>query len=186
MRNVVLLLLTLILAGCRGEKTEAFLSEPTDTRAPLAIRYVTGPELPVRQQANDAAPVLVTYQNGERVSVLAEQGDWVEVRVGDGSGWAKKEHVGEAAESAALEDDLSVRFQKTPPSVTNLTAKGELYIEADVNTDGDVVTTRVLSNTTGSEVLAAQNEAALRQAKFYPIVKGGERQPFKYYHRVTY
>ena len=186
MRTIVFVLLTLILAGCRGDKTEAFLSEPTDTRAPMAIRYVTGPELPVRKQANESAPILVTYQNGERVSVLAEQGGWVEIRVGDASGWARKEHVGDAADAVALDDDLSVRFQKTPPSVTNLTAKGEVYIEADVNTDGDVVATRVLSNTTGSEALAAQNEAALRQAKFYPIVKGGKRQPFKYYHRITY
>ena len=65
-------------------------------------------------------------------------------------------------------------------------AKGEIYIEADVNTDGDVVATRIITNTTGSEALAAQNAAALRQAKFYPIVQSGERKPFKYYHRVSY
>ena len=29
-----------------------------------------------------------------RVSVLAEQGEWVEVRIGDRSGWARREHVG--------------------------------------------------------------------------------------------
>jgi hypothetical protein len=28
--------------------------------------------------------------------------------------------------------------------------------------------------------------SALRHAKFYPIVIKGERQTFKYYHRVTY
>ena len=36
------------------------------------------------EEADDAAPVIATYQSGERVSVLAEQGEWVEVRIGEG------------------------------------------------------------------------------------------------------
>ena len=181
MRRTAVLAL-LILTSC-GEKTQPFL-EKTDTRAPIARRYVIGPELPVYEKPDETSRVIATYQNEERVAILAEKGEWVEIRVGDRSGWARKEHVGDAVET--LSDNLVARFQKAPPSVTNLTAKGELYIEADVNTDGDVINTRVLHNTTGSDALAAQNEAALRQAKFYPIVKAGERQPFKYYHRVTY
>ena len=183
MRLVPLLLL--LLTACR-EETKPFLSETTDTRAPIGTRYVTGPELPVRAQANDAAPVIATYQSGERVSVLAERGEWAEIRVGERSGWARSNAIGSAAEAAQDSENPTVRFQKMPPSVTNLTAKGEIYIEADVNTDGDVVNTRILVNTTGSDALALQTEAALKQAKFYPILKAGERQPFKYYHRVTY
>ena|SRR5687767_4101218 len=179
-------LLLLLLVACRGEDTKSFLPETTDTRASIATRYVTGPELPVRSQANESAPVIATYQSGERVSVLAEQGEWVEVRVGDRSGWARRDQVGDAADAAQDPDNPTVRFQKMPPSVINLTAKGEIYIEADVNTDGDVVNTRILVNSTGSDDLATQNEAALKQAKFYPILKAGERQPFKYYYRVTY
>ena len=184
MRNAAFLLL--FLAGCGGNETRAFLPETTDTRAPIATRYVTGPELPVRAQANESAPVIATYQNGERVSVLAEQGDWVEIRISEKSGWARREHVGGADEAKQDSGSPTARFVKMPPSVTNLTAKGEIYIEADVNTDGDVVNTKVLVNTTGSAALAIQNEAALRQGKFYPIVQNGERKPFKYYHRVTY
>ena len=45
---------------------------------------------------------------------------------------------------------------------------------------------QVVTNTTGSEALGSQNMQALRQAKFHPIVVKGERQKFKYYHRVTY
>jgi len=55
-----------------------------------------------------------------------------------------------------------------------------------VNTDGDVVSVKVIDNTTGNPGLAAQNAASLQAAKFYPIVKNSERKPFKYYHRVTY
>lgn len=186
MRFAPLLLLLLLLVACRGEDTKPFIPETTDTRAPIGTRYVTGPELPVRAQADDSAPVIATYQSGERVSVLAERGEWAEIRVGDRSGWARSDAIGSAAEAAQDSKNPTVRFQKMPPSVTNLTAKGEVYIEADVNTDGDVVNTRILVNSTGSDALALQNEAALKQAKFFPILKAGERQPFKYYHRVTY
>ena len=88
--------------------------------------------------------------------------------------------------AAQAADTTVARFVKAPNSVISMTAKGDIYIEADVNTDGDVVNTRIITNTTGNDALAAQNAAALRTAKFYPIMKNGERQPFKYYHRVTY
>ena len=65
-------------------------------------------------------------------------------------------------------------------------ARGDVYIEADVNTDGEVTDVRMIQNTTGSEALGTQNMQALRQAKFHPILVKGERQKFKYYHRVTY
>jgi outer membrane biosynthesis protein TonB len=73
-----------------------------------------------------------------------------------------------------------------PMPVSAPASHGEIYIEADVNSDGDVVGTRIITNTTGSPALAIQNEVALRSAKFHPIVIKGERKPFKYYHRVTY
>ncbi|HUP47052.1 MAG TPA: SH3 domain-containing protein [Thermoanaerobaculia bacterium] len=176
-------LLPLLLLFACGEDTEPFL-ERTDTREPVKRLYVTGAELPVHQSADEAAPVITTYQRGERVAILVEQGEWVELRVGDRSGWARAEHLGAAEKRDG--DNPTVRFEKMPPSVTSLTARGEIYIEADVNTDGDVINTRILVNTTGSEALAHQNETALRQAKFYPIVQSGERRAFKYYYRVTY
>ncbi|HUP47665.1 MAG TPA: SH3 domain-containing protein [Thermoanaerobaculia bacterium] len=179
-------LAALLLPSCRGEGTKPFLPEPTDTREPIAMRYVTGPKLPVHVRADEGAEVVITYQRGERVSILAEQGDWVEVRIGDGSGWARREHVGSAAEAGQDTDQSAVRFERPPANIISMTASGEIYIEADVNTDGDVVSTRIITNTTGNEALALHNEAALRQAKFYPIVRAGERQPFKYYYRVTY
>ena len=61
-----------------------------------------------------------------------------------------------------------------------------MYIEANVNDQGEVTSTKVITNTTGSAGLAAQNEAALRSARFYPIVQKGQRVPFVYYYRVDY
>jgi len=184
MRRLAALLL--LLAACRGEETKPFLAEPTDTREAIGTWYVTGPELPLRQKPEEGATVITTFQNGEKVSVLAQQGEWAEVRTGDRSGWARMADLGSAKAAAQESETPTARFVKTPSPVTNLTAKGEIYIEADVNTDGDVVNTRIIQNTTGSDALASQNAAVLRQAKFYPILKKGARQIFKYYHRVTY
>ncbi|HVS33809.1 MAG TPA: SH3 domain-containing protein [Thermoanaerobaculia bacterium] len=162
------------------------LPEPTDTRLPIATAYVSAPELLVRSQPSESAPVVTKYQSGEGVSILVRQGEWVEIRTGDTSGWVRAADLGSAAETQLQADNPVARFIRPPGAVTNLQATGEIYIEADVNTDGDVVATRIITNTTGSEALAAQNAAALRQAKFYPILQAGERKPFKYYHRVSY
>lgn len=161
-------------------------TDTMDTRAPISIFYVGAPELPVREKPDDAAPVIATYQNGESISVLAEQGEWVEVRTGETSGWARKADLTTAEGKTEQEKNPQPKFRVMPLPVTAPSARGEVYIEADVNTDGDVVNTRIITNTTTSPVLAQQNADALRSAKFYPIVQKGERVPFKYYHRVTY
>ena len=178
-----LALLLLLLAACKAEPP---VTETTDTRQAVRIEYVGAPEMNVHAQANDTAPVIATYQNGEAISVLAEQGDWVEIRTGDRSGWVKKSDLTTAEAKTASEENPQPKFKVMPMPVTAPSARGEIYIEADVNTDGDVVSTRLITNTTGSTALASQNEQALKGAKFYPIVLKGERQKFKYYHKVTY
>jgi len=65
-------------------------------------------------------------------------------------------------------------------------AHGAIFIEANVNDQGEVTSTTVVVNETGRAALAAQNEAALRAARFYPVVQKGKRVPFIYDYRVTY
>ena len=183
MRRIAVLL-ALALAACRNEPA---VTETVDTREPVGIMYVGAPGgLNVREQANDTAPILATYQNGEAISVLVDKGEWVEVRTGDRAGWAKKADLTTATGKAAEEENPQPKFRVMPLPISAPSAKGEIYIEADVNSDGDVVNTRLITNTTGSVGLAAQNENALKSAKFYPIIRKNERVPFKYYHRVTY
>ena len=162
------------------------MTETVDTREPIGVWYVGAPELKVRAQPNDTAAEVASYQNGEAISVLAQKGDWAEVRTGAGSGWAKMSDLGTAEAKKELEDNPQVKFRIMPLPVTAPSARGEIYIEADVNSDGEVVATRVLENTTGSPALASQNASALISAKFYPIIRKNQRTPFKYYHRVTY
>ena len=180
-----LALLVLLAAACKQE-TPVTDTTPVDTREAIAIRYVGAPELQVREQPNDSAPVLVTYQNGESISVLADKGEWVEVRSGDGSGWARAAELTDAAGRQQAEDNPQPKFRVMPMPVSAPSARGEIYLEADVNSDGDVVTVRTISNTTGSAALEAQNTNALKSAKFYPIMQNNQRVKFKYYHRVTY
>ncbi len=178
-------ILALLVAACSSEAPVTDTT-PIDTRTPIKISYVGSPELPVRERADENAPIIATYGNGEAVSVLAEKGEWVEVRTGDRSGWAKQSDLTTAEAKAAAEENPQPKFQLMPMPVSAPSARGEIYIEADVNTDGEVTSVRMIQNTTGSQALGNQNMDALRQAKFYPIVIKGERKQFKYYHRVTY
>ncbi len=180
-----LALLALLAAACKQE-TVVTDTTPMDTREPVAIRYVGAPELAVREQPSESAPVMVTYQNGEGVSVLAEKGEWVEVRTGDRAGWARAAELTTAEGKQEAEDNPQPKFRVLPMPVSAPSARGEIYLEADVNSDGDVVAVRTLVNTTGSPALEAQNTQALKAASFYPIVQKNQRVKFKYYHRVTY
>jgi hypothetical protein len=80
----------------------------------------------------------------------------------------------------------NAKFQHAPSPVTAPSAHGTIYIQADVNTDGDVTSTLLIENTTGSSDLAEKNAAALKRAKFFPILIRGERKPFQYFYRVDY
>lgn len=177
-------ILLVFLTACSPE-TPA-VPEPTDTREPIEVLYVGAPELPVRAQANDTAERIATYQSGESVSVLAKQGEWVEIRTGERAGWVRATDLQTAEQKASGDDNPQPKFQRMPLPISAPSAKGEIYIEADVNTDGDVVATRILNNSTGSDLLARQNADQLKLAKFFPLTVKGERKMFKYYHRVTY
>lgn len=175
--------LVLLVAGC---KETPVVTGTVDARAPIAIRYVGAPELVVRTHPTDTAEVLAKYQNGEAIPVLTEKGEWVEVRTGDRAGWALAAGLTDAEGKEAQETSLEPRFRVMPLPISAPGARGDIHIVASVNSDGDVTDVSILGNTTGSAALAEQNAAALRNAKFYPIIKNNSRMPFQYYHHVEY
>ena len=175
--------LLLLLFACTREPA---VTETTDTRDVIGVWYVGAPELTVREKPADAARVVTTYQNGEAVSVLARQGEWAEVRTAMGSGWARFADLTTAEEAKKEEDNPTPKFRRPAMPVAAPGAHGEIYIEADVNNDGEVTATRLITDTTNNPALVQQNIAVLQSAKFYPIVIKGQRKSFKYYHRVTY
>src|SRR5688500_15984362 len=97
-------------AGCGSEQV-ATDTTPIDSRAPIAVRYVGTPELVVREKPEDAAPEMATYQNGEAVSILAEKGEWVEVRTGASAGWARAADLTDAAGIREQQDNPQPKFR---------------------------------------------------------------------------
>ena len=126
------------------------------------------------------------FFNGGRGGRSSRRGDWVEVRTVTGSGFAHAADLTNAAGAKSEEANPTPRFRVAPSPVTSPGAKGTIYIEADVNTDGDITATKVITDTTNNPDLAPRNTGALERAKFYPIVQKGEKKPFKYYYRVDY
>jgi uncharacterized protein YgiM (DUF1202 family) len=182
-----LLVIALVLVGCRGEQsTNGNASDATNARPTIAVEYISAPELKIHAKPDEASPVISTYENGESVSVLARKEGWVEVRTGTGSGWARAADLRTAEAATQEPDSLTPRFRKSPAPITQTTTHGEIVLEADVNTDGDVTAVRTESNTTGSTELEVKNTAELRSAKFFPIVQHGKRVPFTYEYRVHY
>jgi len=179
-----LIIVAIVCAACSSETPT---NETTDTRMPVAVKYVRDAALKIHTKASDAAPVVTTYQRGESVSVLSRRGPWAEVRIAGGSGWVHEAELADAAEATkAQEDNLTPHFIRDPAPVTQPGVHGELVLEADVNTDGMVANVRTLRNTTGSLSLEQRNIAELRRAVFTPVVRHGRREAFVYEHRVQY
>ena len=183
MRSAFLTAILLALTTCRNEPA---VTVTTDTRAPIEIAYVGAPEMQVHKKTDDESPVVTTYLNGESVSLLARKGDWVEVKTAGESGWAHAADLTNADAAKQEEKNPTPRFRTPPSPVVQPGARGAIFIEANVNDQGEVTSTTVVVNETGSAALAAQNEAALRAARFYPVVQKGKRVPFIYDYRVTY
>jgi TonB family protein len=181
-----LLFAALILAAC--SKSEA--PEPkSEVRVPIETRYVRGAQLQIHAKADDASPVITTYQASEAVSVLSIKSDWVEVGTAFGSGWVHANELATGAEmtsSAGGGDNEAPRFIVPPEPVSQPGATGDVVLEADVSSNGDVFSVKVTRNTTGSPGLAQRNLTSLQKAKFAPIIKHGQRLPFTYEHRVHY
>jgi uncharacterized protein YgiM (DUF1202 family) len=179
-----LIIVAIFCAACNSETPT---TETTDMRTPVSVQYVRGTDLKIHAKTSDDAPVVTTYQHGESVSILSRRGAWAEVRIAAGSGWVHGDELADAAEAAkAEEDNLKPHFTRPPSPVTQPGAHGELVLEADVNTDGQVVNVRTIRNTTESISLEQRNIAELRRAIFTPVVRHGRREAFVYEHRVQY
>jgi uncharacterized protein YgiM (DUF1202 family) len=179
--------LIIVAIFCAACSSETPTSETTDTRMPVSVEYVRGTDLKIHAKPSDTAPVVTTYQHGESVSILSRRGAWAEVRIAAGSGWVHGDELAGAAEATkAEEDNLKPNFVRPPSPVTQPGAHGQLVLEADVNTDGQVVNVRTIRNTTDSALLAQRNVDELRRAVFTPVVRHGKREAFVYEHRVQY
>ncbi len=184
MKTKLAILVLLLLVAC-GTKRQVPIASADAPRMAIEIKYVGVPQMNVFAQPNDVAPVITTYAYTETVSILARQGDWVEVRTVDGSGWAHAKELIGTNEASALKGETP-RFMVAPIGIPNNGGRGEIGLEAKVNSDGVVFEVATVKNTTGSEPLAIANAEALRNARFYPLIQKGQHAAFTYQHHVYY
>ena len=179
-RKFALTMIPLLLVACAKEVVVP------PARETIAVKYVSVPEAEIRSAPNAQAEVASTRKVGEKVSILAEQGEWSEVEITLGSsGWMQKSALSDSPESGSTAEN--VRFALPPnPVYSQGGAKGEILLEASVNTDGDVTSVRTILNTTGNAALEAKNQEELKKAKFYPMIRHGKTEPFIYVHRAQY
>lgn len=178
----VVLAAIVLAAACAGEAPRA-----PAVRTPIAVEYVRGDSVAIHVEPSDGSPEIARYDSGESVSVLSRKGNWSEVRTANGSGWAHASDLASAVETKKAEgDNLTPRFRIPPAPVTQPGAHGEIHLVANVNSDGEILDVKVERNTTGSQSLQASNIAALRRARFIPIVRHGKRTPFVYDYHVSY
>ena len=185
MKRVVLLALIALFA-CTQKPVPTVNEQPPQPaeRHAMAVEYVAVPRANVYAQPSPDAAVTDTYGLTEAVSILEKKGEWVEVRTFSGTGWMRQSELvtGDVADKM---DTKTPRFYVPPREVPYL-GRGELAFQARVNTDGEVVEVKTLSNSTGNAKLAAENAAALKEAKFYPLIEERTRKVFVYEHKVYY
>ncbi len=189
MKRIFIAALVLIVAllGCtRKPAPVATDTQPADPseRLAIAVEYVAVPKAVVYARPALDAPVVGEYGLTEAVSILEKKPEWCLVRTFDGTGWVRQVDL-VPGDQADKTDATKPRFYVEPKQVPFRT-RGEIWMQAKVNTDGAVVEVTTIKNTTGSSALANANADALKQALFYPMVDKGTRKTFIYEHRVYY
>lgn len=183
-QTFALLLITIALVAC-VQRPPAQPSEPP-ARMAIAIMFVGPPTMTVYAEPAENAPIVTSYGIGETISVLAKKDNgWAEIRTTEGTGWVKQSDLITDEQRVALENNPEPRFYVPPVAVPGK-GRGQIVMEAKVNTDGDVIDVKITQNTIRDPKLVEANVAALREAKFYPLLQKGLRAPFTYEHRVAY
>ena len=183
-RALFLLLTITLLASCRESSPDV-----PPVRESIGTLYVAVPSATIRERPDESARQIASFQVGETVSVLSIRGSWAEVRLGgEGTGWVMKTSLSSSpADEASDEASETVRFKQPPSPVYSAGgARGEIVLEASVDTNGSILSVRTLRNTTGSKALEAQNSRELQKASFYPLKVGRKLRPFFYEYRISY
>lgn len=144
------------------------------------------------------AEVIVQAKKGETLSLLRDADAWMKVRLPSGeTGWVAARFVTDAGTKKAASKkrpsksgcpaDSDFAFVETPlPSFSEGGAHGLVIVEANVNTKGTVMSTKVVSNSTGDESLAFLAEREIKSAKFSPPIRNCAPKAFIFTYRRTF
>jgi TonB family protein len=157
---------------------------------PIGSGRVNASTLNVRGEPSLQGEVIGHARRGERVTILGESGEWIRVRTGGGEvGWVSSQHVARdgAASRRGCPPDSDYRFVSAPrPAFSEDGPHGVVTIEASVNAQGKVTSTKVVSNTTGADALAAIAAREVTAAKFAPPVRNCVTRAFFFTYRRAF
>ncbi|HUP49347.1 MAG TPA: TonB family protein [Thermoanaerobaculia bacterium] len=187
-----LLALTLAAFSCAAPPPPV----TTPAAEPLGTGRVTATALNLRAEATTEAEILTTIRRGQTLTLMEERAGWYQVRLPTGeSGWVSAQYVARsdgrssstARRSRGCPADSDYAFEKSPmPSFSDRGAHGLVVVEANVNSSGDVTSTRVISNATGDPDLAALAEREIRSAKFIAPIRDCVRRSFIFTYKRAF
>jgi TonB family protein len=146
--------------------------------------------LNVRREAVASAEVVAQVPKGERLALLSITDEWARVRLGNGAvGFVSTQHVIREGVSrrrgCAPDSDFS--FAKSPvPAFPENAPHGIVTVDAYVDARGNVTSTRVISNSTGDESLAALAAREIRQAKFVAPIRNCVAKAFIFTYKRSF
>ena len=198
--------IVLLLAACTAAPPPAPTPAPPPpppvaaqqpaAETPISSGRVNASTLNVRSEPSMQGDVIGHARRGERVTILAESGEWIRVRTGGGEvGWVSAQHVARddvAAPSSrerrgGCPPDSDYRFVSPPrPAFNEDGPHGVVTIEASVNAQGTVTSTKVVSNTTGADALATIAAREVTAAKFAPPVRNCVTRAFLFTYRRAF
>jgi len=130
--------------------------------------HVTGSKLNVRSQPTTAAATVARVKKGDKLAVLGRDGDWVQVKLGDGtSGWVSAKYVAKD-EPVCIDRPSADLLSDVPLSFHEGAAIGRVVIEATVDESGSVTGTKVVQDTTNIPELQTRALDEVKALKFSP------------------
>lgn len=149
--------------------------------------------LNIRGDASTSAEIVGHARRGERLTVVGDSGDWLRVKLNDGTtGWVSSQLVvreGAAARPrrGGCPPDSNYSFLTAPkPSFSENGPHGMVVIEASVAATGIVTSTRVVSNETRDDSLAAIAEREVRNARFAPPIRNCAPKAFFFTYKRAF
>jgi uncharacterized protein YgiM (DUF1202 family) len=195
---------SLLLVACGGNTpAPAPAPEPRAVAPPpapaTAEEHATGTvqvnvsTLNIRADASTSAEIVGHARRGERLTVVGDSGSWLHVKLNDGTtGWVASQLVvreGAAARprrSGCLPDSNYSFLTAPKPSFSENGPHGMVVVEASVDARGIVTSTRVLSNETKDDSLAAIAEREVRNARFAPPIRNCTPKAFIFTYKRAF
>jgi len=113
---------------------------------------------------------------------VGEWGGWV-----GGGGFVTRDGQKKKKGKTSCPADSDFAFVETPVlTFSDRGGHGIVVVDANVNTKGRVMATRVVSNSTGDEALAFLAEREIKSAKFLPPIRNCAPREFVFTYRRTF